>query len=48
MTVPVVDQLIADLKDAVGEAKLSPSGKGTMMTLYGAYHLSIESHEWIR
>ncbi|KAM5534548.1 hypothetical protein V8D89_011752 [Ganoderma adspersum] len=35
LTVPVVDQLIADLKDAVGEAKLSPSGKGTMMTLYG-------------
>ena len=36
MTVPVVDQFIADLKDAVGEAKLSPSGKGIMMTLYGA------------
>ena len=48
MTVPVVDQLIADLKDAVGEAKLSPSGKGTMMTLYGACHFSNESHEWVR
>ena len=45
MTVPVVDQLIADLKDAVGEAKLSPSGKGTMMTLYGTYHVLNESHE---
>ncbi|EJF65434.1 PLP-dependent transferase [Dichomitus squalens] len=35
LTVPVVDQLIADLKDAVGEAKLSPSGQGTMVMLYG-------------
>ncbi|KAI0775783.1 PLP-dependent transferase [Trametes elegans] len=35
LTVPVVDQLIADLKDAVREAKLAPSGKGTMMMLYG-------------
>ena len=32
---PVVDQFIADLKDAVGEAKLSPSGQGTMVVLYG-------------
>lgn len=30
-----VDELIADLKDAVREAKLKPSGTGTMVTLYG-------------
>ena len=36
MTVPVVDNFIADLKDAVREAKLTPSGKGTMVMLYGA------------
>ncbi|TFK79129.1 PLP-dependent transferase [Polyporus arcularius HHB13444] len=35
LTVPVVDNLIADLKDAVREAKLAPSGKGTMVMLYG-------------
>ena len=31
----MVDQFIADLKDAVAEAKLSPSGQGTMVVLYG-------------
>ena len=36
LTVPVVDSFIADLKDAVREAKLTPSGKGTMVMLYGA------------
>lgn len=35
LTVPVVEQFIADLKDAVREAYLTPSGKGTMVTLYG-------------
>ncbi|OBZ70801.1 Sphingosine-1-phosphate lyase [Grifola frondosa] len=35
LTVPMVDNLIADLKDAVRVAKLAPSGKGTMVTLYG-------------
>ncbi|CCM03203.1 uncharacterized protein FIBRA_05327 [Fibroporia radiculosa] len=35
LTVPVVDQLVEDLKDAIREAKLEPTGKGTMMTLYG-------------
>ena len=34
-----MDQFIADLKDAVGEAKLSPSGQGTMVVLYGACYL---------
>ncbi|KAH9944721.1 PLP-dependent transferase [Amylocystis lapponica] len=35
LTVPVVDTLIVDLKDAVRDAKAAPSGKGTMVTLYG-------------
>ncbi|KAI0075136.1 PLP-dependent transferase [Panus rudis PR-1116 ss-1] len=35
LSVPHVDEFIADLKDAVREAKLSPSGKGTMVALYG-------------
>lgn len=36
LTIPVVDSLIADLKDAVSEAKLAPAGTGTMVMLYGA------------
>ena len=32
----MVDELIADLKDAISEAKLAPTGKGTMVMLYGA------------
>ncbi|KAK7692393.1 hypothetical protein QCA50_004018 [Cerrena zonata] len=35
LTVSHVDELIADLKDSVRQAKLKPSGKGTMVTLYG-------------
>ncbi|KAI0829854.1 PLP-dependent transferase [Trametes gibbosa] len=35
LTIPVVDSLIADLKDAVRDANLAPSGKGTMVMLYG-------------
>ena len=35
LTIPMVDTFIADLKDAVREAKVSPSGKGTMVALYG-------------
>ena len=33
---PVVDSFIADLKDAVQEAKLAPSGQGSMVAIYGA------------
>jgi sphinganine-1-phosphate aldolase len=32
-----VDQFLADLKDAVKEAKIAPSGKGTMVSLYGIF-----------
>ncbi|KAE9403922.1 PLP-dependent transferase [Gymnopus androsaceus JB14] len=35
LTVTMVDTFIADLKDAIKEAKISPSGKGTMVALYG-------------
>ncbi|KAI0728271.1 PLP-dependent transferase [Fomitopsis betulina] len=35
LTVPVVDQFIADLKDSVREAQLAPSGSGTMVRVYG-------------
>ena len=33
----MVDTFIQDLKDAVWDAKESPAGKGTMVSLYGAY-----------
>ena len=35
LSVPIVDAFLEDLKDAIREAKLNPSGKGTMVTLYG-------------
>ncbi|PVG02577.1 putative sphingosine-1-phosphate lyase [Serendipita vermifera] len=35
LTVPMVDQLIADLKDCVESVKGRPLGKGNMVTLYG-------------
>jgi hypothetical protein len=36
LTVPVVDQFIADLKDSVDSVKGQPTGKGSMVTLYGS------------
>ena len=41
LTLPVVDAFIADLKDAVREAKVSPSGSGTMVAVYGTSFISI-------
>ena len=35
LTVPLVDQFIADLKDSVKDAKIAPSGKGSMVAVYG-------------
>jgi hypothetical protein len=35
LTVDRVDVFIADLKDSVREAKVLPSGKGTMVAVYG-------------
>ena len=37
LTLSVVDTFIADLKDCVYQAKLRPSGKGTMVALYGMF-----------
>lgn len=41
----MVDQFIADLKDCVREAKMAPSGKGTMVSVYGTGFL-ISLHEF--
>ncbi|KIJ60028.1 hypothetical protein HYDPIDRAFT_32607 [Hydnomerulius pinastri MD-312] len=35
LTLPLVDTFITDLKASVEEAKMAPSGKGTMVALYG-------------
>ncbi|KAF8893553.1 PLP-dependent transferase [Infundibulicybe gibba] len=35
LTVTMVDTFIADLKDAVKDAKVAPSGEGTMVAVYG-------------
>ncbi|KAG1772581.1 PLP-dependent transferase [Suillus placidus] len=35
LTLPLVDTFITDLRDSVQEAKSAPSGKGTMVMLYG-------------
>jgi hypothetical protein len=40
LTVDKVDDLIADLKDAIKQVKVSPSGNGTMVRLYGEWTLS--------
>jgi sphinganine-1-phosphate aldolase len=37
LTVSVVDQFIADLKDCVREAKAKPSETGQMVTVYGTH-----------
>jgi hypothetical protein len=40
LTVSLVDTFIADLRDSVEEAKLRPSGKGTMVSIYGGSNMS--------
>jgi hypothetical protein len=58
LTLSVMDTFIADLKDSVREAKEVPSGKGTMVAVYGAFPfllffifflsiISIVLYEWI-
>lgn len=42
LTVPLVDNFIADLKDAVAEAKAAPIGTGTMVSVYGALSLCLD------
>lgn len=45
MTVPVVDNFIVDLKDAINEVRLSPPSDGTMVMLYGACNGYISAAE---
>jgi hypothetical protein len=35
LNVPMVDTFIADLQSSVEEAMANPSGKGTMVSIYG-------------
>lgn len=42
---PVVDNFIADLKDAINEVRLSPPSDGTMVMLYGACNGYISAAE---
>ncbi|KAF8893548.1 pyridoxal phosphate-dependent transferase [Infundibulicybe gibba] len=41
LTVTMVDTFIADLKDAVRDAKIAPSGEGTMVAVYGLGNSSV-------
>ncbi|KAF9050348.1 pyridoxal phosphate-dependent transferase [Panaeolus papilionaceus] len=47
LTLPIVDTFIADLKDSVREAKVAPSGKGTMVSLYGLGNSSAVGPEMV-
>ncbi|KAJ3512940.1 hypothetical protein NLJ89_g3237 [Agrocybe chaxingu] len=47
LTVPLVDQFIADLKDSVHVAKLSPTGKGSMVSVYGLGNSSAVGPEMV-
>ncbi|PPQ83056.1 hypothetical protein CVT24_012008 [Panaeolus cyanescens] len=47
LTLPIVDNFIADLKDAVREAKVAPSGSGTMVSLYGLGNSSVVGPEMV-
>jgi hypothetical protein len=43
LTLSVVDTFIADLKSSVQEAKESPSGKGTMVAVYGTFPFLVDA-----
>ncbi|KAG1861579.1 PLP-dependent transferase [Suillus subalutaceus] len=47
LTLPLVDTFIADLRDSVQQAKLTPSGKGTMVRLYGLGNSSAVGPEMV-
>ncbi|KAF8907824.1 pyridoxal phosphate-dependent transferase [Gymnopilus junonius] len=47
LTVPLVDQFIEDLKDSVREAKVSPTGKGSMVAVYGLGNSSAVGPEMV-
>ncbi|KAK0448712.1 pyridoxal phosphate-dependent transferase [Armillaria borealis] len=48
LTVTMADTFIADLKDSIKEAKLNPSGKGTMVALYGLGNSSAVGPSMVR
>jgi len=47
LTLPLVDQFIADLKDSVKEARIAPSGKGSMVAVYGLGNSSAVGPEMV-
>ncbi|KAG8821002.1 hypothetical protein FRC17_009949 [Serendipita sp. 399] len=47
LTVGVVEQLIADLKECVAQVKGKPTGKGNMVTLYGLGSSSAVGHTMV-
>jgi hypothetical protein len=40
LTLQVVDQFVADLKECVDIARANPSGNGHMVALYGTFSLN--------
>lgn len=48
LTVTMADTFIADLRDSIKEAKLNPSGKGTMVALYGLGNSSTVGPSMVR
>ncbi|KAK0476839.1 sphinganine-1-phosphate aldolase [Armillaria novae-zelandiae] len=48
LTVTMADTFIADLKDSIKEAKLNPSGQGTMVALYGLGNSSAVGPSMVR
>ncbi|KAK0240742.1 pyridoxal phosphate-dependent transferase [Armillaria nabsnona] len=48
LTVTMADTFIADLQDSIEEAKLNPSGKGTMVALYGLGNSSAVGPSMVR
>ncbi|KAG8838416.1 hypothetical protein FRC18_004696 [Serendipita sp. 400] len=47
LTVGVVEQFIADLKECVEQVKGKPTGKGNMVTLYGLGSSSAVGHTMV-
>lgn len=41
LTLQVVEEFIADLKECVGIARANPSGKGDMVALYGTFFVKL-------
>jgi sphinganine-1-phosphate aldolase len=43
----MVDNFIADLKDSIKESKVNPTGKGTMVAVYGVCFLLVSCSTFI-